>query len=990
MKRKILLYILPLLSIFAISCNDEYINGNLNNTGAGTDYISLEIDVPDMRTRAIDMNPGAPLYLNDIWVGIYRRSDGVRVGGTKEPIILGNRMTASGATLLDVVQIEGYDLPTGITLADTDEFCVVGVANYDGLMTTNKIDGNPEYLIEALEKAGNWNDFINISVNTTQTFPDNTPLLMGYLHLIEGKTDEKSYVYTKVDQFKEYNAQTNPFVINLKGEMDDMEDWWVKANVENNKLKSIKTEGKILKLRRLRLKNNINISTKEGVVITNLQYKVFNTPNSAFLAQRRTNTFIGDCINKTGGDFSPNSADVYEDGYGYIDWVTPADSYHFSFEHFENKHWALPGAQLSEYHDREARLTGKPVDGNAVFKVLAGNVDYWNNNATYMVLRMNIRDENYGRNAEIDYVIHEGFINDEDGKDATDDLNTRLQDFSCIRNTDYYYDITINSVNDIETFVSTNNTSHPNDQFGKIWEFEYIKEENSPLNHLFFEPEYSEDNTKEISKVIEFENKDGIAFRLVGDVYDKGTFHPVDVCYNFARGDLKGFDGLWKDQTSATEYLVTISNQGGQNYKSKFDVMKEYFEDNKNNSYLNTLLEGIKVKVEGEDDYKTIKDYIIDIEENKKSSKIVSFQFKNNLDYKADKDGYADEPELFMRGLYIFDINKVNNYYGIGTSKDTDGCIIYKIYAAEQYPYYDTRKTISFTEADILWTSEFYQTLDGDNSHWCGGRDVITEMFWKHKEGIDGYTVTIFDPDAKVLKGEKVEITKNNLNNYIEEYNGMEIIRCPFPVPGYSRNFDYDVIITPQVDQKSIKLENQSLTLNNALRIRFDNPSTNENSTWDFSRDIWSNLNASMFSKGAKPIIYSGFVLNHDDPDAGIVDTDFKGTNNTKISYIQLRAGNKDNNYMSVYLYKPGKLYIYADHSKSDETRQVYIYKEENGELSRVETADVKGANINNAADALNKVTKIEIDVDVQKPTKYRIFSDKVMRYYKINFERKQ
>ncbi|MCH5224075.1 MAG: hypothetical protein J1E82_08530, partial [Muribaculaceae bacterium] len=406
MKRNILYYILPLLTAF-VSCSDDYMGNYPGNNGEGSTSISLEIDVPETRTRAIDMTPGAALYLNDIWVGIYRRSDGKRVGGTpgNKPIDLQHRMTASGVKLTNLVQIEGDDNITDLTTGA--DLVVVGVANSSDVYTADK-----EKLSEILENASTWDDFIKIAIDTQQEFYAHTPVLMGYLQPEASDASASQYVYTKVDQFSDDpNNKVRLAGSTTSGTGTSNDNVWIKAaqidGAERGKLISINTNGMILKLRRLRSKINVNISSKENVYITNLDYKIFNLPKSAFLAQRRVNTLNEEA--KTGAEYSPNSSDVNSDGYYNSDsWTTPANNYSFSYEHFENKHWALPGAKLSEYHEREAH-SGNTVYGEnkvetldvaedkPVFNVLAETADNWNNNATYMVIRMKIRDENTGR-----------------------------------------------------------------------------------------------------------------------------------------------------------------------------------------------------------------------------------------------------------------------------------------------------------------------------------------------------------------------------------------------------------------------------------------------------------------------------------------------------------------------------------------------------------------------------------------------------------------
>lgn len=653
--------------------------GGNNSSDEGSMYLSLEIDIPDTRTRAIDMTPGAPLYLENIWVGIYRKENGHRVGGTpdNQPIDLQHRLTASGVQLKDIVQIEGSGADV-MKVGDSD-LVVVGVANSK---KTETIKGN---LADELKDADTWDKFIDIIVDTQQEFTANTPVLMGFLQPISYDNTEKGYNYIKVDQFA-----TGSDAINLSGSSDsggsNADNVLIKvASVdENGKIKSLVTTNYILKLRRLRSKINFNIETKDNIIISNLSYKVFNVPNSVFLAQRRTNTFDGDCSGKANNNFSPNSADVKNHGYHNMDWETPPDNHSFSFEQFENKHWAKNKTDLSEYHDREAHsgdvLYGELDHENTskpVFSILADKTEDWNNNASYVVLRMSIRDENTGRNADVDYIIHEGFINSDDGIVSTN-MKTRLNDFSCFRNTDYYYYIRIMGVDEIETRVSSNSEDHINDQYGKIWDIEYVKSEGNFVNYIVVDKE----NPLYVAKSIKFDKNADIGFRLLGNEYEKdGSSHPVDICYNFSRGQLYGFEGIWKDPSvGTTQYLVSIGAEG---QKSNLEVLNDYFTNN-TDSYINSTLEGIKIKIKNVEEYKTIVEYINYIHEPENQSEIEGFVFDKISNYPKDCKA-AD----YLRGLYIFDRKEaISGKY----MDDDECCVIYKIYGALQYPFEEQQK----------------------------------------------------------------------------------------------------------------------------------------------------------------------------------------------------------------------------------------------------------------------------------------------------------
>lgn len=697
MRQNVLLHILMMLGILAVSCKDAAIEYTPDFSEESGRKLSLMVDIPEMRTRAVDLTPGASLYLKNIWVGVYDKVTGNRVGGTFDPVELDRYLTASGSTLIDLVSI---DILPNITATEDDKYCVVGVANYDGIKVVNRADdADDDFLYSQLKAADEWSDFIQIAIDTQNSkFENQVPLLIGYLGKETVNPQQDGSSYTKVDQF---NGDPG---VNLHGYKNEKEVY-VSPQLEGEELKGINTkdddgENYILKLRRMRSKINISINTASGITVTNMQYKMCNVPKSAFLVQRCTNSFASKM--EDGRKFSPNSADVlYEnntDGYYETEYELPQINTNFSFEHFENKHWARYTEGLNEYHDREKH------DGSGVFSALATNAEDWNNMASYFVLKMNIRDDNIGRNAEIEYTIHEGFCNDADGKSLVDpygetlkDANnsdvenykTRLKDFACVRNTDYYYKITIKSISDIFTQVTDSN-EHTTDQQGKIWDIDYVKKKDSN------DPgPYEDDVEIEFNGLVlktedddAFNNAKDIAFRFVGTYYDtdRAVEVPVDICYNFKRGDLDGFAGLWNAPTNeSTEYIVATTNQDGE--VSAYESLEAFCSSGSDNAmHFNQIIDDIKVKYN--DSYHNIKDYLKIVTEDKTMDpNIDGFQFAG-LKYYEAFDEKNDNLRDHIRGLYIFDTQKAFSD-GTRVRKDQDECTdLYIINGIEQIPKY--------------------------------------------------------------------------------------------------------------------------------------------------------------------------------------------------------------------------------------------------------------------------------------------------------------
>ncbi|MCH5230070.1 MAG: hypothetical protein J1F12_08795 [Muribaculaceae bacterium] len=722
--KRLLIYISLFVSLFVTSCKDELsLNTGSENPVDDSMLLSFKIDTPESRTRAIDMSPGAAVYINKVWVGIYiydyitngQRDDiGRRVGGSdlENEINLNYRPTASGSTFYNVIPIELYQNRPTIWTNDT-KLVVVGVANYEGVRTTDDKD-----LFEALKEANTWEKFKNIAIDKEKSnFQPRTPLLMGYLS--DEKTDESAYdyIYTQVDQSSTRNIEF--YGTATKTNNDKSGSLYVNINTAT----SLLSTGKLLKFRRLLSSINVNLTTRDDQMsITSLEYKVVNEPKSSFLAQRKSSTDNNESK-------SPNHADQKEKGYITLDeaqWQKPIEgNYSFSFEHLENIHTAKSefpyfnknkdkdgAAQyISEnYHLREQ----KNEDGS--LKYLANSKSDWNNNASYFVMRIGLKDFNTGRNSVIEYTIHEGFCNDSDGRSLVDNsgdtdnklynnyetsVKTRLKDYSCYRNTEYNYNVKINSVDDIVLTVTQNKT-HPHDQYnGNVWEMHYPKftspgatDKNNRIvtaKDVSINLESPIDLTKnEDNQTLDFED---IAFRLVGSFFDNTTMQevPVDLCYNFAHGELEGFSGLWADPvTSITEYFVTTTtedNEGGTSIKTTaLDAMDKYFSQSHPNA--EEMLSRITVNAGSESDPLNIRDFIKKLNANE-VSRITGVNVKGLQLY--EKENESDGPRNHMIGLYVFDRQRAIEG-GDRVKYDGVDCHYYRIQAIEQYPLYLTKE----------------------------------------------------------------------------------------------------------------------------------------------------------------------------------------------------------------------------------------------------------------------------------------------------------
>lgn len=762
-----------------MDCDSEYPEGN-------GQYLSIMVDTPDIRTRAVDLNPGAALYLKNIWVGVYDVKGGKKVGGGE--VELDRMLTASGNTLIDLV-------PITANLSNTSgNYCIVGVANYDDKIITY----NGETLYKELTAATSWDAFTQIAIDTQKSeFENQVPLLVGYLQKeTVNAPNVKVNQFVSMEDVKDvnlniYNGTTNDVFVSRKNNSNTaiQTKYYERVGLNNVEYNYV------LKLRRLRSKINVVINEEPvpGVTVTNLQYKICNAPASAFLAQRRTNSFD---TGMTGVAYSPNSADVLTngraDGYFETEYVSPQVNTNFSFEHFENLHWARYTEGLEEYHDREKK-------DNGAFSALATSPEDWNNRATYFVLKMNIRDDNLGRNAEVEYTIHEGFCNDangvslvkEDGetKDPqTDNYQTRLKDFACVRNTDYYYKITIKSINDIFVQV-TDSDKHTTDQQGKIWDIDYVngKTDSRDPEPFAKDKEFEVEEGLDLKTTDDFDNAKDIAFRFVGSYYDtdRAVEVPVDICYNFKRGDLDGFAGLWNAPTNeSSEYIVATGE--GDEYRSAYQALVDFYNGSSDNAvHFKQMINTIQVKHGDEKKYYNIVEYLGKVigEEDPDSDavgngkepvnpNIDGFKF-SGLKYYEAFDEANDNKRNHLRGLYIFDVQKAVDG-GTRVQVDEDKCTrLYKINGIEQVPVYLNKENYemiyitqdgssSRSSAPIPSTSPGWSSTDFKDFH-DGNGMLLSE----HPElafrllGFDENTDDYYDFLYNVTQSEYTDFTEN-------------------------------------------------------------------------------------------------------------------------------------------------------------------------------------------------------------------------------------
>lgn len=411
------------------------------DSGSRTEItLSLDTDVPfgQFRTRAGDAMGNSDV--TSLWVGVYDIQTGNRVGAK-------HFSYPSSPVTLPVLYYDNHP-----------EVAIVGVANYGGVT-----DWDGTAISEKLDAADTWNAFMDLNVmvplvgGSPVVDEDRPQIMMG---LVTGPESSRPF-FSKSDgggvaiSNADYSVNLSP------------------SSLYGSMIKTI--TGKKLFLRRLSAQVNVNIIAGSNAEVTDVSYRRCNLPKGVFLAERPT--YNGNVANW--GDYvagTPNFADtkmvpsngqiVNSDSY-YSDpegqWVRAGRDNTFSFAHYENRHWGT--GTNPDHSAREA------IDPNKKDRKVLARLGYeYNNFASYFVVRMTILDKEQRRSAQVEYVIHEGNINNTLGELQTS--NERARDFSAFRNTVYNYNITVNGIDYITYNVSNVNPDHHDAASGVIWEAE--------------------------------------------------------------------------------------------------------------------------------------------------------------------------------------------------------------------------------------------------------------------------------------------------------------------------------------------------------------------------------------------------------------------------------------------------------------------------------------------------------------------------------------
>ncbi|MCH5225462.1 MAG: hypothetical protein J1D77_05655 [Muribaculaceae bacterium] len=575
--------IAALLSLLA-SCSDDLIlpgddRPALDEAQVEADGQPIDVWLEDdaLRTRNVQFGQGTSVRINTVWLGIFDIQNGNLV--SSQEVRMGYAFLTSGTAESGVIR---HKLPAPNRNPSSGQgYFMVAVVNYNlvnGYKTSSSSELRP--LTDLLGEVNTWSDFNAIGVDTQSAYYEgdeddsghssDSPVMAGFLHydpVVNGiKSHPNTEMHLKVDQF----ASTTG---NQKVQLSPATAINPVASGGALRFTQATTSDKYnltnytLYLRRLVANINVNIvPDNDKVEITKVSYKVYNTPKSVYLIERRM-LDNEDKFTST-ASLSPNFADNMSIGYESDEhWnETPSQgsngSWSFSFQHFANKHWAR--TQPEDYADRE-KVTYDSQGNISYFNALASNSSDFNNNASYIVLKMHITDKLRNRCAETEYIIHEGYTSNADGL-AESNQTTRLNDFSVARNVNYTYTVNVHGIDNIyynvnanpndkkeddgeedeekkvEDVFSNQVTQHRPDQQGQVWNVLYAGEtkNNDGISNFGYIPptdEYIHGNYKNF---LDWNGQFGNKGIPVNDSEDKfiGTYYPAFIKFDSNNPDI--------------------------------------------------------------------------------------------------------------------------------------------------------------------------------------------------------------------------------------------------------------------------------------------------------------------------------------------------------------------------------------------------------------------------------------------------------------------
>jgi hypothetical protein len=451
-----LLKSLSVLTILILgSCADDLIYDSDKGPEEGlpaTVTFDVYMETMPTRQRTAMIDDDEAKTCDEIWIGIYRESDGKRVAQEffKSPTKIAN--------------IDGVDASYQMKMSCTSgRVYVVGVSNYSthyGFASPKDTDRAGKVLLTSLlDDADTWTKFRNI---VTIDNEDGNVNLNSYDILMGG--------YYAADITKA-SSGTIP-TVDIGPGVNDLSSGGVY-------------------LRRVLSYNKFNVTPGNNVNFELTSWKVFNVPGTSYVVEGTDNStdHVADCAN------------AFSDSQKFVEYHKTGTTYSFDFYQMENKRQALEagvssdgvsygikdGSTTEMYNQRELEYKNSDGTNTKVFRSLvpsSGDGNTANNYATYVLMEarvdyyilksdleanqateaLPVDPSQYDasllvhRTGEVQYVVHLGYCDYKKGEDPTIDT---ARDFNCKRNTKYTYNITINGLKSIVVEVERPDDPEP-------------------------------------------------------------------------------------------------------------------------------------------------------------------------------------------------------------------------------------------------------------------------------------------------------------------------------------------------------------------------------------------------------------------------------------------------------------------------------------------------------------------------------------------------
>lgn len=365
--------------------------------------LTVRLD-PGQRTNYTrgDLQPGQDNIITSLWVAVYNVRTGARTGVVK---------LNETHNIPDHTYNEKLTIPTL-----SGESYVVAVANYDHRRAQSAVDGDFTSVAEALDAADTWEKYCDIAIffddegTSYIEAPANALVMSGYYVAKDDAGHSGMPAMSTVDI--QPGASSPVGAVHLRRVISQ-----VKFNVTFN-----------------------DENVKSGSVTS---WTVSNLPSNCWLHERTDGDLNSFDTRKASGTSGYNSS-------GRNTTISSSGTtYSFDFWQLENKRTGNDNAKDYASREKEFKNDDGTNSGKYVSLVDAINSTDPNNNATFVsfhvVMELKV-DENGNslsgtnrRLVEADYVVHLGYVNN----------NDKAKDFSCLRNSRYTYTVTVNNVNDL-------------------------------------------------------------------------------------------------------------------------------------------------------------------------------------------------------------------------------------------------------------------------------------------------------------------------------------------------------------------------------------------------------------------------------------------------------------------------------------------------------------------------------------------------------------